>query len=67
MGFSVKWARTNLGAESEENLGDDFSWGATTPKEIFFMIYLTHFNHPYVYKVVIGRVVPAWFGKLIME
>lgn len=35
MGLSVKWARTNLGAESEENIGDYFSWGETAPKEYY--------------------------------
>ena len=35
LGLSVKWARTNLGAESEENLGDYFAWGETAPKEYY--------------------------------
>ena len=35
LGLSVKWARTNLGAESEENLGDYFAWAETAPKEYY--------------------------------
>ena len=35
LGLSVKWARTNLGAESEESLGDYFAWGETAPKEYY--------------------------------
>ena len=34
-GLSVKWARTNLGAESEESLGDYFAWAETAPKEYY--------------------------------
>lgn len=35
LGLSVKWARTNLGAESEESLGDYYAWGETAPKEYY--------------------------------
>ena len=38
LGLSVKWARTNLGAESEESLGDYFAWGETAPK-VYYNVY----------------------------
>lgn len=35
LGISVKWARTNLGAESEALLGDYYAWAETAPKEYY--------------------------------
>lgn len=35
LGLSVKWARTNLGSESEESLGDYYAWAETAPKEYY--------------------------------
>ena len=32
LGLSVKWATTNVGAESAEDYGDYFAWGETEPK-----------------------------------
>ena len=31
LGLSVKWAKTNLGAENEYDYGDYYMWGSTTP------------------------------------
>ena len=31
LGLSVKWANMNIGATSEEEYGDFFAWGGTTP------------------------------------
>ena len=33
LGLSVKWATRNIGAENEEDYGDYFAWGETTPKD----------------------------------
>lgn len=35
LGLSVKWSSTNLGATSPSDYGDYFSWGETTPKDIY--------------------------------
>lgn len=32
MGYGMKWATTNIGANSPEESGDYFAWGETTPK-----------------------------------
>ena len=36
LGLHVKWANTNLGAFTEEDPGDFFSWGETAPKETYY-------------------------------
>lgn len=35
LGLSVKWATCNIGAESPEEYGDYFAWGATTPQDVY--------------------------------
>ena len=35
LGLSVKWATCNVGAENPEEAGDFFSWGETSPKDIY--------------------------------
>ena len=35
LGLSVKWATTNVGAESAEEYGEYFAWGETEPKEVY--------------------------------
>ena len=35
LGLSVKWATTNVGAETPEQYGDYFAWGETEPKEVY--------------------------------
>ena len=36
LGLSVKWATCNVGAENPEDAGDFFSWGETSPKDIYY-------------------------------
>lgn len=35
LGLSVKWATCNVGANSPEEYGDYFAWGATEPQEVY--------------------------------
>ncbi len=35
LGLSVKWATCNVGAETADDAGDFFSWGETSPKDIY--------------------------------
>ena len=35
LGLSVKWATTNVGAETPEQYGDYYAWGETEPKETY--------------------------------
>ena len=35
LGLSVKWASCNLGASKPEEYGDYYSWGETSPKEVY--------------------------------
>lgn len=35
LGLSVKWASYNLGATSQEGLGDFYAWGETKPKSTY--------------------------------
>ena len=36
MGLSVKWAATNVGADSPEELGNLYAWGEVTPKTGYY-------------------------------
>ena len=36
MGLSVKWAATNVGADSPEELGNLYAWGEVTPKAEYY-------------------------------
>lgn len=36
MGLSVKWAATNVGADSPEELGNLYAWGEVTPKAGYY-------------------------------
>ena len=42
--LSVKWATSNLGANSPEEYGGYFAWGETTPKLIFSFNDYTYFD-----------------------
>ena len=35
LGSGIKWATTNIGANSPEEFGDYFAWGETAPKEAY--------------------------------
>lgn len=48
LGLSVKWATRNIGAENEEDYGDYFAWGETTPKDDYSW---------YTYKYCKGEVI----------
>ncbi len=39
MGNGLKWATTNIGADSPEEYGDYFSWGATATQASYFWLY----------------------------
>ncbi len=39
MGNGLKWAKTNIGADSPEEYGDYFCWGATATQASYFWLY----------------------------
>lgn len=58
LGLSVKWSRTNLGANEPEDYGDYFAWGETAPKADYKWT-------NYAFEQGTGRTGP--FSKYVMD
>lgn len=49
LGLSVCWADMNLGAESEDELGNYYAWGEIQTKDTFVLDTYQHFDSVYIY------------------
>ena len=49
LGLSVRWANMNVGAETEDDLGNYFAWGETEPKDTFKLSTYQYYDNDYIY------------------
>lgn len=56
LGLSVKWANRNIGAETENELGEYFAWGEVATKDTFILKTYAYFDSVYIF---IGKDISA--------
>ena len=68
MGNGLKWATTNVGADSPEEYGDYFAWGEVAPKDNYTWATYTHmesgqsdWNHINKYTFADGQTDGIWY------
>ena len=60
LGLSVKWATTNLGADTPEGVGDFYAWGETTPGTDFTQDNYTYLDNPGVLPATADAATVSW-------